>query len=280
MDREQRKASYIIIGATFGIFLLVILYLVITNRNDSKNFPGYENIDFNESEMQDENSTTYKNARDRLQKDHYFANEMTLGEFDYKTYTEIMTDENYDISNYTGATFRDLIWHYIYAFESSNMEYMTLYSSAEEKFCLKRNYVIEGFKELYNVDISSQIDYLPGYLEYVTKNANSSYCFNFGQVLSEYDQEIKIGVERISVIGSDITTDIFVYEYYNHGADDQEDAVSRLETYLDNQAYDLANELVENELYGTVTHKQVRLKRNSSGKFFKYQILSVKILDY
>ena len=41
-----------------------------------------------------------------------------------------------------------------------------------------------------------------------------------------------------------------------------------------------AKNIVENKLYGTVTHKQIRFKTNKYGKYFKYKIISVNNLDY
>ena len=38
--------------------------------------------------------------------------------------------------------------------------------------------------------------------------------------------------------------------------------------------------IVENNLSGKSTHKQIQFKINNSGKFFKYQILNSKNLEY
>lgn len=278
MKRNETKAMFIVLGSVAFIIAIVIFLLIVTNRDDKDNFPLYE--DLNTGDLQDPSSKTYTDARDRLQKDIYFANEALLGEYNYETFTSMVNDSNFDFDHYNGVTFRDLIWHFIHSFETSNLEYLSFISKSEGKFCMKKKYVLDGFKELYNIDISEQIQYLPGYLEYVNINDNSSYCFNYGQVLQEYQNDVKIGVERIAVSGTTVTTDVYVYEYYANDANDQIIAVQNLESYINARDFTSANSLVKNSLFGKITHKQIKLKINNRGKFFKYQLLSVKILDY
>ena len=276
MSREQRRVNLLVFGGLGVILLLIILALALTSRNDEENFPQYEKFDINEKEI----NSNYEDTRDRLQRDVYFANEVLIGEFDNEEYMKLVNDKNYKLADYTGASFRELLWHFIHSFEINNTEYMSSINRKESIFCLKRRYAEEAFDELYGVDVSSQLKYLSGYIDYGSINDSGSYCFNYGQILKEYDNEVKIGVERIAVVGNKITTDIYVYEYNNNKADDKIIAVKNLEAYIKNKEYDSANKIVTDYLHGKITHKQVKLKLNSKGKFFKYQILKVKILDY
>lgn len=279
MDKNQTKATLILLGG-IGIFVvIIILAAIFMGRSDKENFPDYEEFDIKESDVVNNSSQSYKDTRDRLQKDKYFTNEVLLNEFNSDTFTKMLNDKNFDFDNYKGASLRELIWNYIHSYELSNREYLTLLSKSEGIFCMKKRYVIDSFKELYNIDLTDQLTYLPGYFEYVSLNDNGTYCFNYDQVLSEYQNEIKVGIERIAVTGNTVVTDLYVYEYLNNGADDQELAVKNLDYYIANQNYDNAKKVVEQYLFGNVTHKQIKLKINSRGKFFKYQILSVKILN-
>ena len=92
--------------------------------------------------------------------------------------------------------------------------------------------------------------------------------------------EINIAVERMAMIGTTITTDIYVYEYYTNGLENEISNINILKSYIENDNYSSASNVVTNYLNGKVTHKQLKLKVNNNGKFFKYKILSSKILDY
>ena len=276
MNRNQIKANLYVFGGLAIVFILIVVVLSFSNRNDEENFPQFDRFSI-EDDMSDEQ---YEDTRDRLQRDVYFANEVLIGEFDSEEYMKMITDTNYDFDHYKGASFRELLWHFIHSFEINNTEYLSSLNKKESLFCMKKRYATEAFNELYGVDVSNQLQYLPGYIDYASINSSGSYCFNYGQILKEYDNEIKVGVERIAVTGNNVTTDIYVYEYKNNNSDDQILAIRNLDIYIKNKDFDSANKVVKNHLYGKVTHKQVKLKLNSRGKFFKYQILKVKILDY
>ncbi len=264
---EEKRANFIILGILTIILLIVIIPLIIINNREEnkKNFPEYKDIDISEKDVKDPNSESYKEIRKELESDYYFSKEA------------LITD--YDSEKYNGSNIQNMLWNFIFSYELENTKYMASNNKKEGTFCLSKNNTIEAFKELYDVDIKNELNILLGYYEYVYKKGND-YCFIYKNVANDYDNEITIAVERMAMIGTTVTTDIYVYEYYTNGLENEISNVNILKRYIENNNYSSASNVVTNYLNGKVTHKQLKLKVNNKGKFFKYKILSSKILEY
>ena len=241
MDKTRIKAGLIVFGIVVLIFLLMVLVVSLSNgKEDKDNFPDYDNLKIKQSDVEDKNSESYSQIKRRLESDKYFARAALISNYNYKSYTS--------------ADLQKMVWHYIFAFE------------------LK-------FEELYGVKIAKDIDYLDGYYEYV-KSKSNLYCFNFGNVARDYNNEIKIMVDGLSVKGGIVTSNLYLFEYYTNDTTKELDYVSELENSIKYSNYNNAQDIVKNKLNGKVSHKQIQFKIKNNGKFFKYQILYSKNLDY
>jgi len=266
MDKSKIKAFMIIIGIAVFLFLLFVLIINIGDaREDKTNFPEYNNLKIKEKDVIDTSSESYKKIKERLENDYLFGKEALISNYNYK--------------NYTSADLKQMVWNYIFAFELNNKKYLSSIENDTGLFCMRSRYVVEGFQELYGVKIITDIDYLDGYYEYVVSR-NNRYCFNFGNVARDYNNEIKVLVDAISAKDGIVTTNLYVFEYYTTDTVGERFVVGKLTNAIKSSKVDEAINIVKNELNGTVTHKQLQFVINNGGKFFKYQILNSKKLDY
>ena len=61
---------------------------------------------------------------------------------------------------------------------------------------------------------------------------------------------------------------------------EEKQIVSRLEAAIDNKQYEEARRITEKELNGNVYKKEMKVRIQRNAKFFKYQVLYSKKLDY
>ena len=263
---EEKKANIIILGIIIIALSVIIIPLVIINNieQNKQNFPEYENFDIDKNSIKDINSASYKEIRNQLEEDYYFNKEMLISNYDYQTYT--------------GENIKDLLWNFLFSYELENKRYFASLDERSGKFCLSKKNIVTAFKELYNIDVTEQLKLFPGYFDYAYESGKN-YCFYYGTVGKDYDNEIKVAIENMTMDKKVITANIYVYEYYENGTETEKSNISLLERYIDTQNYNSANNVVINYLKGKVTHKKVSFKINNNGKFFKYQILSSKNID-
>ena len=266
MDKTRIKAGLIVFGIVVLIFLLMVLVVSLSNgKEDKDNFPDYDNLKIKQSDVEDKNSESYSQIKRRLESDKYFARAALISNYNYKSYTS--------------ADLQKMVWHYIFAFELKNKKYLSSIDYNQGLFCMRSRYIVDSFEELYGVKIAKDIDYLDGYYEYV-KSKSNLYCFNFGNVARDYNNEIKIMVDGLSVKGGIVTSNLYLFEYYTNDTTKELDYVSELENSIKYSNYNNAQDIVKNKLNGKVSHKQIQFKIKNNGKFFKYQILYSKNLDY
>lgn len=263
---EEKIVTLKILGIAFGILAVIIIPLLIINnkKQNKENFPSYEEIDISQSIFNKDDN--YDNIRDQLENDYYFAK------------TALMFTE-YDYKKYNSGMLQDMVWHYMFNYELVNDDYFTSFSKKSATGCLNKSSVVNGFEELYNVDITDDIDYIKGYYKYVYQKGNE-YCFYFQNVNDSYDNDILVAVDRMSIMGTTITTDVYVYEFYTSGLTSEENSKQKVKNAITNKNYNEASNIVTNELYGQVTHKQLQFQINKKGKFFKYKILKSILLNY
>lgn len=261
---EEKKATLMIIGVFVLIMIIVVVPLAITSKakKEKESFPGYSEIEITEKTVKND----YEGIRQQLEKDRFFAK------------LAIMPDFNSD--NYKPTDIEMMLKYFLVNYEVTNDKYFTAKYSQEYIYCMREARVIEAFKDLYNVDITNDISLLPGYYKYVYKKGNNEYCFDFDIIGRTFDNTYKVGVERFAILGTTITTDVYVYDFYNDESDITKTKIATLDSYINSKSWAAAKEVVENNLGGEVTHKQLRLKTTPKGKFFKYQLFSSKKLDY
>ena len=172
-----------------------------------------------------------------------------------------------------------MLWNYIFAFELNNKKYLSSIDYDSGEFCMRSRYVVNSFEELYGVNISEDIVYLDGYYEYA-KSKNNRFCFNFGNVARDYNNEIKILVDGISAKDNIVTANVYVFEYYTTDTPKELSSVEELRLAIRSSNALGAVNIVKGSLNGKATHKQLQFIINNGGKFFKYQILNSKKLDY
>lgn len=261
MIGKESKITAMILLAIVIILTIVITPLAIMNmkEKDKENFPSYNQIDITENKI--ENQYEYSNIKNQLQNDYYFSK---LG---------IMID--YESRNYNSRYLEQMLWNLIFNYELSNKDYFTFTDSKNGIYCMTEKNLLAAFYELYDVDVSKNVDYLKGYYKYIYKGKNG-YCLDFKRVGSEYDNKIKIAVEKIGIIGVNITTDIYVYEYYISNTETEKNYEKALTQYINAGDIANANNVVINYLRGTISKKQLTFRINNNGKFFKYKVLTSK----
>ena len=266
VDNSKLKAGLIIGGAVLLFIILVaVLATASNNKEDKKNFPEYENLSIKEKDVKNTSSDTYERIKNRLENDYYFGKSALISNYNYKFYSS--------------ASLQQMLWNYIFTYELNNQKYLVSFDAKEENFCMRSKYVIESFEELYGVTITKDMDYLTGYYEYV-KSKSNKYCFNYGNVARDYNNEIKLLVDAINVKDDIITANVYLFEYYITDTPKELAAVQELDLSIRGSNVANAIHVVEKTLNGKSTHKQLQFRINNGGKFFKYQILNSKNLEY
>ena len=265
-NNSQLKAIIIIVVVIVALLAIITIPSFVSNtvEEEREYFPTYEKIDVKRISESDNSSEKYVSLKTKLEKDPTFAREMLLG--------------NYNYNSFDGSNLRMLIRTYIFSYQLTNTKYLSVINEDDGKFCMKQKYVIESFKELYNINITEKLEYFPGYFEYITKTSGR-YCFNYRTVTNEYDDQIAIGIDEMSTRSGIVKAKVYVYEYHSNDTSRQKAAINNLKNYINKSDFTAAKKVVIDQLNGSVTYKQVQFKVNNNAKFYKYQILSMKILD-
>ncbi|MBR2138881.1 MAG: hypothetical protein IJ966_06300 [Bacilli bacterium] len=262
---SNKKGFIVIVGGLLALVLVIVIPAVIISNNEKdytnkEQFPGFTDLDL-EEEFDDEEQ--YEYVLDQLGKDPYFVRTVLFDDFDYIYFSTV------DIKNMVRA--------FVYNYENRNSKYFSYTKSENNVGCLQKKYVVQGFYELFSVDMTPHLEFMTQFFEHVYES-KGRYCFYFDSVVNE--NEIKVGVEKLSVMGDEVSTDIYVYEYYSNGFDEEKQIVSRLEAAIDNKQYEEARRITEKELNGNVYKKEMKVRIQRNAKFFKYQVLYSKKLDY
>lgn len=269
MIKKETKVTILILGIALVIILLIAIPLYFMSKkgtNNKKYFPQYQDIQVDESEVNNYNSESYIMLKNQLQDDYYFKKEALI--------------DNYNYKSYTSADLQNMIWNFIFSYEINNSQFISRMDKEEGYFCMRTRRVIEAFEELFAVNITKDVEYLEGYFQYISKNSNG-YCFDYANVGYEYtNNEIYVGIDGIQAKDGIITANVYVYEFFIMDSDNELQNVSMLQNAIAGNNFTLANDIVSNYLNGKVTHKQLDFKINNGGNFFKYQILSSKLIDY
>ena len=84
----------------------------------------------------------------------------------------------------------------------------------------------------------------------------------------------------ISAKDNIVTANVYVFEYYTTDTPKELSSVEELRLAIRSSNALGAINIVKGSLNGKATHKQLQFIINNGGKFFKYQILNSKKLDY
>jgi hypothetical protein len=261
---EEKKATIKILLILVIITMIIIIpFIIIHNKNyKDENFPEHENIDITKGKLKNEEE--YEIIRKQLENDYYFRKMTIMMDYDYKYY---MTED-----------LEDMVWHFIFNYNYNNTDYYTHIDNKNSIRCLSKKFFINAFKELYNIDIEPDLYLLKGYYKYIYEKAYG-YCLDFGNVAKDYDNDIKISINKLEASGSTIIADLYVYEYYAVDTSSENENINELENAIANKNHVGAKNIIQNKLYGKISHKEIQFKINKRGKFFKYTILYVDNLD-
>lgn len=259
---DQKATLKILLFIALICVIIIVPFVVFSELNFKDNkFPDFQNINISKNRLEDE--IEYNNIKKQLQNDYYFTK---LG---------IMID--YDSERFNPIYLEEMVWHLIFNYELENDTYFTKVDKEKQIYCMKKSRFLEAFEELYNVDIEENQNVLKGFYKYIYDQPQV-YCMDAGNVAKEYDNDIKIGIERLAMIGTTITADINVYEYYTSSVDNT--YVDDLEFAINSGNFEGAKYTVEKALHGKVQKRQIKFKMNKHGNHFKYTILSIKNIDY
>ena len=259
---DQKATLKILLFIALICIIIIVPFAIFSELNfTDEDFPEFQNINISGNKLEDE--TEYNNIKKQLQNDYYFTKLGIMIDYDYEKFDPVVLEE--------------MVWHLIFNYELENEKYFTKIDKDKQIYCMKKTRFIDAFEELYNIDITEKQNLLKGFYKYIYDKSNV-YCMDVGNVAKEYDNDIKIAVERLAMIGTTITADINVYEYYTTSVDNK--YVKDLEFAINSNNLEGAKFTIENDLHGTVRKRQIKFKINKHGDYFKYTLLSIKNIDY
>ena len=266
MNKSSKKSFYIILGTALVIMLAIIIPLILTGEkvesNRAKYFPTYTDIKVNSRTFTDEEK--YEDLRKKLSEDFLFERLITVGDYD----SSYMTKKDLD----------NLIENYMINFELSNTRYLTKFSKEKQYICMTESNLKESYVELYNTDISKYLDDMMYRFKYMFRKQN--YCMYYTKALdfTMYGRMFYINKMDCDKENEIITADIYLYTYpITTEAETSAQATAR--TAMNNKEFDRAKKLIVEDSDGKYERKTIRFKINNNGKFFKYQIISIKTTD-
>ena len=140
---------------------------------------------------------------------------------------------------------------------------------------MKEKYFVESYDELYNIDISSYLKDMTYYYKNIFKKKN--YCFYY-PVVEPKNIYLKFNDINYNNEIIDATIDTYLYMPSFDSMEFSKIENNFIESF-NAEKYSKAKNILINELYGEYKRKNIKFKINNNGKFFKYQIISIKTLD-
>ena len=146
------------------------------------------------------------------------------------------------------------------------------------KHIIKNDIVKESYVELYNTDISKYLDDMMYRFKYMFRKQN--YCMYYTMALdfTMYGRMFYINKMDYDKDNEIITADIYLYTY-PITTEAETSAQVNARTAMNNKEFDRAKKLIVEDSDGKYERKTIRFKINNNGKFFKYQIISIKTTD-
>lgn len=258
--RNNKALLIVLSGAIIIMLLIIVPFMIFGEKNEKakdKYFPNYTKIKVDKKTFTDEEKK--QNLEETLSQDNMFQ--------------KIVMIDDYDSNNMTRKDLENIIVNYAKIFEKSNTKYLSKY---DYKYaCMKEEYFVKSYDELYNIDISSYLKDMTYYYKNIFKKKN--YCFYYPVV------EPKIIYLKFNDINYnneiiDATIDTYLYMPSFDSIEFGKKENNFIESF-NGKEYSKAKNILINELYGEYKRKNIKFKINNNGKFFKYQIISIKTLD-
>lgn len=266
MKLNDKKPLLIILGSAFTLMLLIIIPLILTGeRNESqkkKEFPNYKEVKIKESTFTD--TEKYEELKLNLNNDYLFG--------------RILFMDDYDSNNVTRKDLQNLIENFAVGFEPSNTKYLAVVNKEKKYACITEKNLVLGFEELYNMDITPYLDTLSYYFKYFFKKRN--YCVYYQPAIATgiYARGYYVNKLVYDKESESITADLYLYSYIPDGELSTDNQIE-LKKAFENKNFNITKLLIKTEDNGEFRRKTIKFKINNNGKFFKYQIISIKTTD-
>lgn len=263
---NKNKPLIIILGSAVFLILIIIVPLVLfgekNQKEKDKNFPNYEEIKINDKTFEKEENKV--NIEDTLRKDTRFQRTMMI--------------DDYDSSSVSKKDLEKMVENYVFTFEMSNTKYLALHDRNKGVSCMKEEYFVESFKELYNTDVTKYLKDMTYYYKFLYKKKN--YCFYYYASGKWSRYNINLQFNSLNYNDDILTADIGTYVYYiPMPPSPKEKTAEQFNSLFESKKYTEAKRLLIDELEGEYKRKLIKFKINNDGKFFKYQIISIKTID-
>lgn len=277
------KAKSVFTMILFFALLLgaIIVPIIIMSEKEveEESFPEMQKIKVTERYLDDANNNA--KTRKSLENDYYFKKFATSPNYNYANIKKAVdTKTGVQYSYIEDGYLSSMIVNYIYNYQLTNTDPLASINYNTGYFCLTPIRVKESLEELYFAQISLNefIQYIPDYTDYATAE-NGNICFNFDKVSKMNDNEILLGIKKLSVSDqNNITADLYLYKFYSGGSEKEKRLMKTAKAYIDKKNYSSAADIVRNNLNGTVEHKKIVFRINSRRKYFEYQLVySAKI---
>lgn len=266
MKLDDKKPLLIILGSALLLMLIIIIPLIITGEKFSddakKDFPTFDNVKVNKKTFSDNES--YEKLKDKLVGDYLFE--------------KIVSINDYDSNSVLRKDLSNLVENYMVNYELSNTKYLAIVNKEKQFVCMTEKNLVTSFNELYNMDITPYLKTLSYYHKYFFKKTN--YCMYYNLALNYNARSRKIYINKLEYNDDNniITADVYIYSYVSTG-EYETDNQKALRIAFENKNFSRTKELIKDEIEGKCERKTVKFKINNDGKFFKYQIISIKTLD-
>lgn len=258
--RNNKALLIVLSGAIIIMLLIIVPFMIFGEKNEKakdKYFPNYTKIKVDKKTFTDEEKK--QNLEKTMSQDNMFQ--------------KIVMIDDYDSNNMTRKDLENIIVNYAKIFEKSNTKYL---SKHDYKYaCMKEKYFVESYDELYNIDISSYLKDMTYYYKNIFKKKN--YCFYY-PVVEPKNIYLKFNDINYNNEIIDATIDTYLYMPSFDSMEFSKIENNFIESF-NAEEYSKAKNILINELYGEYKRKNIKFKINNNGKFFKYQIISIKTLD-
>ncbi len=260
--RENKPTVIVLSGALLIIILVLLLFIPLRQQEEKSSkryFPNYENITINEKVVK--NKKKYNKVVEQLEND--------------ETFNKLLMINDYDSSNASKKDLENMLTNYILLYTIENTRTMREINVDTGIFCLKEDYLVTSFKDLYNTDITKYSSSIIYYFEHAFKKGNE-YCFYYDNIKKKYGKSIITSIDTLTYKDKVITVDAYVYSFKDSTQTNKIDSIKK---ELENKNYSTASNITINELNGEANKKRINFKIFNNGKYFKFQVIDIKTLE-
>lgn len=267
MEINSKKIIIISIVTILIAVSLIILYSIFGKETTTIYVPFSDYTKITNIKEKLNNKDSYNEIVDILQTSKYFSSLPRIN--------------NYNKESFNKDNIEPLLYVYLSNFNKNNKSVFTEEFQKNNIYCINKNDFLLSFKELANINISNYYNLIKAYYPKAIYKKNNDYCLNFNSEILETDSGSMIGIESLIVDDNNvITVRLYFYDYNLVGEEDSEYTKfeTNLKNYIKNKDFIMANSIFEEYLLYSPVHYEMRFKINNDAKFFKYQIISNKII--